>query len=83
MKSLCRGGMDRTDGSYPLDCNDCHEKSCLKKCNINVQNSFLKRFNNIMRFLVLVGFPKALRNRLCGDDISKLYNLHREYLNHV
>ena len=25
LKSLCRGWMDGTDGSYPLDCYDCHE----------------------------------------------------------
>ena len=28
MKSLCRGWMDGTDGSYPLDCYNCHEYSC-------------------------------------------------------
>ena len=27
LKSLCRGLMDEKDGSYPLDCYDCHEYS--------------------------------------------------------
>ena len=31
MKSLCRGWMDGTDGSYPRDCYDCHEYSSCSK----------------------------------------------------
>ena len=54
MKSLCRGWMDWTDGSYPLDCYNCHKYSSfstqrsLGACTKCTQSSYLSQISQII-----------------------------------
>ena len=88
MKSLCRGWMDWTDGSYPLDCYNCHKYSSfstqrsLGACTKCTQSSYLSQISQIIfvEKKCHVELPKPDNQQLLmGTRMFEMINLSMPY----